>query len=90
MAVLNLNPVPELEEKGRTAASVRAAREQKALEDAWQTSSLNQQPDSKSGTDSLEERYAQWLEKDAGRAKRNVGLFGQTILEEDDSSMDGY
>lgn len=63
----------------RSAASVRAAREEKKLEDAWRSSS------SRGGDSSLEKRYAEWLEKDAGK-RREEGLAGQTILEEEDDS----
>lgn len=82
--------MPRKEHKGRTAASVRAAREQRVLEKAWQNSSTLQQGSGQPESESLEDRYAQWLEKDPQNAKKNLGLFGQTILEEDDSSMDGF
>lgn len=90
ISLLNLKNVPESEGKGRTAASVRAAREQRVLEKAWQNSSVTSQSAKQADSDSLEERYAQWLEKDSSNSKKNLGLFGQTILEEDDSSMDGF
>jgi hypothetical protein len=87
VTLFNLSPAPESEDKGRTAASVRAAREQKVLEAAWKTSTTKQT--SGTGSDSLEERYSQWLEMDAGR-HRTKGVAGQTILEEDDDSLDGF
>jgi hypothetical protein len=34
--------------------------------------------------DSLEKKYAEWLEKARGKNKKDQSLFGQTILEEDD------
>lgn len=90
ISLLNLKNLSESVEKGRTAASVRAAREQRVLEKAWQSSSTIQQSSKQTGSDSLEDRYVKWLEKDPSNAKKNLGLFGQTILEEDDSSMDGF
>jgi hypothetical protein len=78
LSLFNLSPGPE--KSSRSAASVRAAREQKKLEDAWQSSS------SKGGDSSLEKRYAEWLEKDVGKRRGSGGLIGQTILEEDDDS----
>lgn len=76
MSVFNLTPVPE--ETGRSAASVRAAREQKKLDQAWEripaknkTGILRNDPEM--------EKFAEWLEKS------DQGVLGQTILEEDDS-----
>lgn len=90
VSMLSLASTSELVAHDRTAASVRATREQKKLESAWQ----NPSPKSSNGNfvecQSLEEKYAQWLEQDSSNARKNIGLFGQTILEEDDSSMDGY
>lgn len=88
--MLNLAPIPEPEGKGRTAATVRAAREQKMLEDAWQSSSAKQDHHGRTSDESLEFQYNQWLEKDVGKRKKDGGLFRQTILEEDDDSMDGF
>lgn len=90
ISVLNLAPLPKTESKGRTAATVRAAREQKMLEDAWQSPSAKQDHQGRTSDESLEIQYNQWLEKDAGKRKKNGGLFRQTILEEDDDSMDGF
>jgi len=66
---------------------VRAAREQKKLEEAWQ--SYSSKGDQKVADSSLEKRYTEWLEKDAGK-RRDDGLLGQTILEEDDDSEDEF
>ncbi|KAL2067853.1 hypothetical protein VTL71DRAFT_15951 [Oculimacula yallundae] len=82
VSVLNLTPVPE--ETGRSAASVRAAREQKKLDEAWEripskneTGLLRNDPEM--------EKFAEWLEKG------DQGVLGQTILEEDDSDdLDGF
>jgi len=80
MSLFNLSPGPETKTPTRTAASVRAAREQNKLEEVWQSSS------SKGGDSSLEKRYSEWLEKDVGRRRDDHGVIGQTILEEDDDS----
>lgn len=67
---------------------MRAARENKKLEDAWQSSSSR--GEAKLRRDPLVEmKYAEWLEKDVGK-RRDDGLLGQTILEEDDDSEDGF
>lgn len=82
VSLLDLQPVAE--EKGRTAASVRAAREQKKLEEAWQSSaSRGDQTRWKADTS-----MQKWLEKDVGRRREERGVLGQTILEEDDDSED--
>ncbi len=80
----NLSSGPE--DRGQTAASVRAAREKKKLQQAWQSSILESDRSS-SRTDAPIERYAEWLEKDMDMSQRREeqGLLGQTILEEDDS-----
>ncbi|PBP17451.1 hypothetical protein BUE80_DR011787 [Diplocarpon rosae] len=79
VSVFNLNSVSE--EIGRSAATVRAAREKKKLEQALQTSKAKS--DSANSRDEASiEKYTEWLEKS------EQGLLGQTILEEDDS--DGF
>lgn len=88
VSLLNLTPVPE--EIGRSAKSVRNAREQKKLEQAWQTSSFKG-AQARSGLDvSLGKDYAEWLEKDAGKRQEGHTLFKQTILEEEDDSDEGF
>ena len=74
VSVFNLTSTPE--ETGRSAASVRAAREKKKLEQAWQSSTTKTEPSTK-------RRYSEWLETDQG-------LLRQTILEEDDDSEEGF
>jgi hypothetical protein len=81
-----LTPVPE--ESGRSAASALAARENKKLEDAWQSSSSRGEAKLRADP-AMEKKYAEWLEKDAGK-RREDGLLGQTILEEEDDSEDGF
>jgi len=83
VSLLNLAELPE--ESGRSAASVRAAREQKKLEEAWRGSTLKGGTERWRGDPSME-KYSQWLEKDAGKRKEDQGLLGQTILEEEDGS----
>ena len=75
VSVFNLSPTPE--ETGRSAASVRAAREKKQLEQAWQSSTIKNE--SWKAAPSMEKKYSEWLETDQG-------LLSQTILEEDDDS----
>lgn len=89
VSLFNLAPVPV--EKGRSAASVRAAREQKRLEEAWQSSSPFLEDQGRLPiNNSLEKNYAEWREKDSGKRREDQGLFKQTILEEDDDSEDGF
>jgi hypothetical protein len=87
VSIFNLTPDPE--EKGHSAASFRAAREKKKkqqqqLEQEWQNSILKNE-DSTWKSDGSMEKYAEWLEKGRGH-RREDGLLGQTILEEDDDS----
>ncbi|XMA12394.1 hypothetical protein WAI453_005185 [Rhynchosporium graminicola] len=82
VSVLNLTAVPV--ETGRSAASIRADREKKNHDQAWdriptknETGLLRNDPEM--------EKFAEWLEKG------DQGLLGQTILEEDDSDdLDGF
>lgn len=37
----------------------------------------------------MDQKYVEWLEKDVGK-RREEGLLGQTILEEDDDSEDVF
>lgn len=79
------------EDSGRTAASVRAAREQQKLEEAWQTSSLAQINQSNWKSDETINRdYLEWIDKERGNRRDGQGLLSQTILEEDDDSEDGF
>lgn len=79
--MFHMNPVPE--ETGRSAASVRAAREQKRMDDLEQTwrSSTIRSGEGDLHSDISVEKYAEWLNKGGDR-----GLLGQTILEEEDDS----
>ncbi|KAH7393114.1 hypothetical protein BKA64DRAFT_76925 [Cadophora sp. MPI-SDFR-AT-0126] len=81
-SIFNLTAVPE--ETGRSAASVRGAREQKKLEQAWdRIPTKSEKGDLHS--DPEMEKFAEWLEKGG------QGVLGQTILEEDDSDdLDGF
>jgi hypothetical protein len=88
VSIFNLTPIPE--EKGRSAASVRVAREQKKLEDAWQNSAVKLEHRKRRGDGTMEKKYAEWLEMDVGKRKEDQGLLGQTIIEEDDDSEDGF
>jgi hypothetical protein len=79
VSIFNLTPTPE--ETGRSAASVRAAREKKQLEQAWQSSRTKTERWKEEP--STEKKFSEWLETDQG-------LLSQTILEEDDDSEEGF
>lgn len=79
VSIFNLNPVPETQ--GRTAASVRAARERKKLEQAWQNSAIKGEDGAWKSDGSMEKKYVEWLGK-GGKVPRRE----ETILEEDDDS----
>ncbi|PMD43381.1 hypothetical protein L207DRAFT_509909 [Hyaloscypha variabilis F] len=81
VSIFNLTPTPE--ETGRSAASVRAARETKKLEQAWQSSTTKIQGGNWKDDSSTEKKFSEWLETDQG-------LLRQTILEEDDGSEEGF
>lgn len=85
VSLFNLSAVTE--EKGRTAASVRAAREQRKLESAWKSSILVSDGGRWRGDPTME-NYSHWLEKD--KRKDDQSLLGQTIIEEDDDSEDVF
>jgi len=87
VSLFDLTPGPE--EAGRSAASVRAARERKKLEQAWQSSSIKSEQ-VKWGSGISLERYTDWVGKDAGQRREDQGVIGQTIIEEDDDSEDGF
>lgn len=81
-SLFNLNTVPE--ETGRTAASVRASRENKKLETAWQRSTMKS-GDAGLHDEAMAEGYPKWPGSDVGYRKEDQSLLAQTILEEDDS-----
>jgi hypothetical protein len=87
VSLFNLNPAPE--ETTQSAASVRAARETKKLEQAWQSSTFKSERAWKAES-SRDSKYAEWLETDLGKRREDQGLFRQTILEEEDDSEDGF
>jgi len=82
--MFDLATVPE--ETGRTAASVRAAREQKKLEGAWESSILKGEPGRLRNDPSTRKKQAEWLESELSKRREDQGLLGQTILEEEDDS----
>lgn len=86
MSLFNLTPI--VEETGRSAASVRAAREQKKLEETWKSSTTRGDEGIWTSGASKANKYAEWLEKDVGK-RRDDGFLGSTIIEEDDSD-DGF
>lgn len=88
VSIFDLDLTPE--ERGRSAASVRAAREQKRLDEPGEPYlSSSARKEQFGGDVKMEKRYTEWLEKDAGK-RRDEGLLGQTILEEDDDSEDMF
>ena len=86
--VLDLRTSPQ--ESGRTAASVRAARERKRLEDAWQASTPIRSRQARRRMEDTSKDYSEYVEKDRGKRKEGQGLLSQTILEEDDDSADRF
>lgn len=88
VSLFNLAPTPE--ETGRSAASVRAAREKKKLEQAWQSSTIKSERAGLKVEPSTDKKYAEWIEADLDQRREGQGLFGQTILEEDDDSDEGF
>lgn len=87
-SIFNLTPTAE--EAGRSAASARAAREKKKLEQAWQSSTIKNERGSWKTEPSTEKKYAEWLETDRGQRGEDQGLLRQTILEEDDDSEERF
>jgi hypothetical protein len=81
--VFNLNPIHEERERSKTSKSVAA--EQSNLERTWQSSLSKAQRETLHPDESLEIKYAEWLERTRGKSKEDQSLFGQTILEEDSS-----
>lgn len=57
------------------------------LEDAWETSIMTKETESGDSSSSAR-KHAVWL--DRGRRGGKEGLLRQTILEEDDTSEDGF
>jgi len=82
------NLTPTTEETGRSKSSGHAAQEKRKLEQAWQTST------SKGDRGNLraepEKNYAEWLELDIGRRRKDHDVLGQTILEEEDDGSEGF
>lgn len=67
----------------RSSSSLQSA-EQASFEDSWRNARPKGHRDSLIPDDSLEKRYAEWLEKSRGKNKEDQSLFGLTILEEED------
>ncbi|KAF4615578.1 hypothetical protein G7Y89_g15296 [Cudoniella acicularis] len=87
ISIFNLTPAPE--DRGRTAASVRAARDQKKLEGAWEASLSKEGGERWRGDHAILKKPAAWSDT-ALRTRGDKGLLGQTIIEEDDDSEDGF
>lgn len=82
--LISLFDLTSTSDESDVPASVQATREQKKLEEAWQSSSSKGEGTRQWQEASLENRYADWQGRDAG-SRKDKGLSGQTILEEDDS-----
>jgi hypothetical protein len=65
---------------------VRAAREQKKLEGAWESSILKGESARLRNDPSTRKKQAEWLESELSKRREDQGLLGQTILEEEDDS----
>jgi hypothetical protein len=79
VSIFDLNSVPE--GRGRTAASVRADKERKKLEQVWHNAPIKDEDGIK--------KYEEWLDQTTRRGDDH-GLLAQTILEEDDDSEDEF
>jgi hypothetical protein len=88
VSLFSLAPVAPGSYTSRTAASVRAERQQRKLEAAWETSVPKKEPESWRDELSARRRQTEWLDADRGRKREEQGLLGQTILEEEDSEDD--
>jgi len=88
VSMFDLATVPE--ETGRAAASVRAAREQKKLEGAWESSVAKGESARLRNNPSSRKKQAEWLESELAKRRDDQGLLGQTIIEEDDDSEDMF
>lgn len=88
MQALGLQASPE--HSGRTAASVRVAREKRRLEDAWPASTPVRSNQTRAKVEENSKDSSEYVEKDRNKRKEGQGLLSQTILEEDDDSEDGF
>lgn len=80
VSIFELNSVPE--ERGRTAASVRADKEREKLEQSWHNATFKDKNSIR--------KYDEWLDQQTTRRGDDHGILGQTILEEDDNSEDEF
>ncbi|TVY55434.1 hypothetical protein LCER1_G002704 [Lachnellula cervina] len=88
ISMFDLAAVPE--DTGRTAASIRAAREQKKLEGAWESSISKSESARLKRDPSTRKQQTEWLESELSKRRENQLLLGQTIIEEDDDSEDRF
>jgi hypothetical protein len=80
VSLFNMTPVAQ-ESPTRTAASVRAELEQRKLE----ASLPKEVPESWRDEISAKRKQTERLDMGRGRRRKEQGLLGQTILEEEDS-----
>ncbi|TVY33869.1 hypothetical protein LSUB1_G004672 [Lachnellula subtilissima] len=88
ISTFDLAAVPE--DTGRTAASIRAAREQKKLEGAWESSISKSESARLKNYPLTRKQQTEWLESELSKRRENQLLLGQTIIEEDDDSEDRF
>jgi len=88
ISMFGVAAVPE--DTGRTAASIRAAREQKKLEGAWESSISTSESARLKNDPSIRKQQTEWLESELSKRRENQHLLGQTIIEEDDDSEDRF
>jgi len=86
--MFDLAAVPE--DTGRTAASIRAAREQKKLEGAWESSISKSESARLKNHPLTRKQQTEWLESELSKRRENQLLLRQTIIEEDDDSEDRF
>jgi hypothetical protein len=80
MAAMNLQSTNSIEAEGKISQSKADGKRSRRIR---KSQSL-----SENGLNDLNKDYREWLDKDRG--VKGKGLVSQTILEEDDSSDDGF
>jgi len=86
VSLFNLSPTHEEREPKAPSHSP----EHENLEKSWQNSLSKGRQQTLLPDDSLERKYAEWLEKSRGKSNEDQSLLGQTILEEEDDFENGF
>ena len=76
-------------DEGEPKSFLHSTTKQPDVEKPWRNSRSKGHGEPVNPDDSLEKKYAEWLEKTRGKNKEDQSLFGQTILEEEDDFEDG-